>query len=90
VDALLTPHPLGTLTQPIRLTGAYEEIGVKRYHRATHYEAGYFDDSARRAAAQGTWQVDYHDLDHDMMLTDPAWTVATIEDAIGATEDRRP
>jgi len=89
VDALLTPHPLGTLTQPIRLTGAHEDIGVKRYHRATRYEAGYFDDAAQRASDQGTWQVSDHDLDHDMMLTDPAWTVATIEDAIAATRGRR-
>lgn len=82
VNRLLTPHPLRTLTQPIRLTGAFREIGVKQYHRATRYRAGYFDDAAERAETEGTWRVEYHDLDHDMMLTDPAWTVAAILGAI--------
>ncbi len=84
VNRLLTPHPLGTLTQPIRLTEPFSGIGVKHYHRATRYVAGYFDDAAARAEAAGTWQVAHHDLDHDMMLTDPDWTVAAIEAAIDA------
>lgn len=84
VNALLTPHPRATTTQAIRLSGAFEEIGVKHYHRATRYAAGYFDDAAAHAVAQGTWHVEYHDLDHDMMLTDPEWTVAAISDAIAA------
>lgn len=90
VDALLTPHPLGTLTQPIRLRGAYRNLGVKHFHRATRYQAGYFDDAAARAAADGTWLVQHHDLDHDMMLTEPEWTVAAVEAAIRASGGRRP
>jgi pimeloyl-ACP methyl ester carboxylesterase len=83
-QALLTDHPGATFTQPIVLTGAYEHIGVKHYHRATRYQAGYFDDAAARAQASGGWVVRHHDLDHDMMLTDPDWTVAAITEAVAA------
>ena len=83
VEALVTPHPVATFTQPVALTGAYDRIGVRHYHRARGYDAPYFDDSAARAEAAG-WQVAHHDLVHDMMLTDPEWTVGAILDAVRA------
>lgn len=72
IDALLTPHPAATLTTPLRLTGAYRTIATRRFYRATGYVAPYFDETAQRAAQEGGWVVDHHDLVHDMMLTDPA------------------
>lgn len=90
VEALLTPHPLGTLTQPIRLTGAFQTIPVRHFHRLQRYEAGYFDDAAARATAAGGWRVTHHDLDHDVMLLDPEWTAAVVEDAIGAAALSHP
>lgn len=35
VDGKLTPQPIGTSLQPIRLTGAREEVARKAYVRAT-------------------------------------------------------
>lgn len=80
IDALLTPHPRGTLEQPVHLTGAFERIPVRHFHRFLRYEAPYFDDAADRAAAAG-WRVERHDFPHDVMLTDPAWTVAAVLEA---------
>jgi hypothetical protein len=77
VDALLTPHPAGTLDQPVQLTGAFDRIPVRHFHRALGYVAPYFDDAAARAAATG-WLVERHDLVHDMMLADPGWTVGAV------------
>jgi pimeloyl-ACP methyl ester carboxylesterase len=80
IDALLTAHPSGTLEQPIALTGAYDRIATKHYHRALGYAAPYMDDSADRAEVAG-WRVQRHDLVHDMMLTDPDWTVRAVLEA---------
>lgn len=82
IDALLTPHPAASLRRPARLTGAYARIPVKHFHRARGYAAPYFDDAAARAGAEGGWRVEFHDLVHDMMLTDPGWTVAAIRSAV--------
>ena len=80
IDALLTPHPVGTLVSPIALTGAYETIGTKRYHRFLRYAAPYMDDSADRATAAG-WHVERHDLGHDAMLVAPDWTATALLEA---------
>jgi len=77
IDGLLTPHPAATLTQAIQLTGAFERIPVKHFHRNRGYAAPYFDDAADRAEAAG-WRVQRHDAPHDVMLTDPAWTCEAI------------
>lgn len=87
IDALLTDHPGATFTQPARLSGAYDTIAVRHFHRATRYRAGYFDDAAARAGAAG-WVVHHHDLDHDMMLVDPDWTTAAIGAAVASAADR--
>ena len=80
IDALLTPHPVGPLVQPISLTGAFETIGTRIYHRFLGYEAAYMDESASRAATAG-WQVTTHPCAHDMMLIDPDWTAALVLEA---------
>ena len=80
IDALLTPHPVGTFTQPIALGGAYDSIRTKHFHRFSRYEAAYMDASADRVAAAG-WQVRVHDCAHDMMLIDPDWTAALVIEA---------
>ena len=81
IDRLLTDHPAGTLTQPIRLTGAFESIRTKHYHRALEYDAPYMDDSAMRAEESG-WMVRRHGIVHDMMITDPSWTLDAVRGAI--------
>lgn len=86
IDRLLTPQPVGTLVQPISLTGAFETIEVRQYHRFVGYEAAYMDESASRAASAG-WTVRRHRCAHDMMLIDPAWTASLI---LAAVRDTAP
>ncbi|MFZ4519342.1 MAG: alpha/beta fold hydrolase [Microthrixaceae bacterium] len=81
VDSLLTPHPAGTLTQPVHLTGAFERIPVKHFHRNLGYVAPYFDDAAARAEDAGGWLVRRHPFGHDVMLTEPAWVISAVLDA---------
>jgi pimeloyl-ACP methyl ester carboxylesterase len=78
LEALLTPQPLASVTQPIRLSGAWRAIPIRHYHRATRYSAGYFDAMADAAEEDGGWLVARRDMAHDMMVTEPEWTAAAI------------
>lgn len=82
VEPLLTPQPLATVTQPIRLGGAWRGIAVRHYHRATRYRAGYFDAMAAAAEHEPGWRVTRRDMAHDMMISEPEWTAAAILAAV--------
>ena len=73
VNAKLTPHPLGTLTQPIQLSGAWEQIAVKLYVRTTLFEATYFDRICEDLGKEPGWIAARHEQTHCAMLTDPDW-----------------
>ncbi len=78
----LTPHPKATMTQPIRLTGAWAGVGPKLYLRATGYQAPYFDKYFETAAADPDWVAIRRAMAHNVMMTEPDWLVGVLRDHV--------
>lgn len=74
-ERLMTPHPLATITQPIRLTGAWRRVPRKLYIRAAQFPAPYFDRYYESAETDPEWAAVRSQVPHDVMLTDPAWLI---------------
>jgi pimeloyl-ACP methyl ester carboxylesterase len=55
VDEKATPHPTGTLVQPIKLSGGREKVAKKTYIRATRFANPGFDKALERATNHGPW-----------------------------------
>lgn len=90
VDAMMTPHPRRTITQQLRMTGAYERIPCKVYILAGRYEgSGHFRDNHARASADPSWKAIIADTGHHVMLDDPALVVALLEEAASAGTGQR-
>lgn len=73
VNKRLTSHPLGTLTQPIQLSGAWNQIAVKFYVRTTLFNATYYDRICDDLGKRPGWIAAKHEKTHCVMLTDPEW-----------------
>jgi pimeloyl-ACP methyl ester carboxylesterase len=71
VDALCTPHPIGTMLEPIKLTGARERIAKKAYVRARPYPNPGFDAAFDRLKADPGWRVMDVPCGHDVMVDMP-------------------
>jgi pimeloyl-ACP methyl ester carboxylesterase len=71
VDSQCTPHPLASMAEPIRLTGARERIAKKAYIRASAYPSPSFDAAAERARADKTWRSYALPCGHNVMLDMP-------------------
>ena len=69
----LTPHPRATLTQPIRLTGAWRQVPKKLYIRCSQYPGRHFDRYLAMAEADPDWIGIGTEFPHDIMMTDPDW-----------------
>lgn len=80
VDAKCTPHPLGTMMQPIRLTGARERIAKKAYIRAAAYESPYFSRYLAAARRDPAWRCYEVPCGHDVMVDDPDRLVEILEE----------
>lgn len=70
VDGRCTPHPLGTFTQQITLTGARDRIRRKTYIRAAGYPNAPFDAAKAKAKAAG-WRIYEMPCGHDAMVDMP-------------------
>jgi pimeloyl-ACP methyl ester carboxylesterase len=71
VDALCTPHPIGTMLEPIRLTGARERVAKKSYVRARPYPNPGFDAAFARLQQDPSWRVMDVPCGHDVMVDMP-------------------
>ena len=78
VERRMTPHPLPTMTQPIRLTGAWRGVGRKIYVRCRQFPAPYFDAYYQAAADDADWTAMADDWPHNIMMTDPDWFVSLL------------
>jgi pimeloyl-ACP methyl ester carboxylesterase len=87
VDSLCTPHPLGTLTQPIELTGSHTRIANKSYVLATKNPLPLFHDFARSMRNEASCISYELPCGHDVMVDLPKETAAIIEEA--ATRSQR-
>src|SRR5262249_54146276 len=57
VDSRLTPHPIGTYKQAVRLSGALEKVAKKTYIRIPKYPAPAFDKALDGYEAAKTWNT---------------------------------
>jgi pimeloyl-ACP methyl ester carboxylesterase len=71
VDRLCTPHPLASMAEPIRLTGARDCIAKKTFIRATAYPSPSFDAALERARSDPSWRHYALPCGHDVMLDMP-------------------
>jgi pimeloyl-ACP methyl ester carboxylesterase len=81
VDSMCTPHPLGTLTQPIELTGSHARIASKSYVLATKNPMPLFQDFARSMRKERSCISYELPCGHDVMIDLPKETAAIIEGA---------
>jgi pimeloyl-ACP methyl ester carboxylesterase len=81
-DRRLTPHPMATMTQPIRLRGDWRRIARKVYIRLARYPAPHFDRSYEAARDDPDWTAIHRDDIHDVMVTDPGWVVGVLKDTV--------
>jgi pimeloyl-ACP methyl ester carboxylesterase len=71
VDRLCGPHPIGTMTEKIKLTGARERIAKKAYIRAGAYPNPGFDKALARVKADPSWRTYAVPCGHDVMVDMP-------------------
>ena len=74
----LTPHPLATMTQPIRLSGAWRGVERKIYIRMASYPAPHFDRCHEMADRDPDWIAIRRDGPHDVMMTEPDWFIGLL------------
>ena len=71
VDAQCVVQPIGTMLQPIRLTGARDRIVKKSYIRASAYDSPYFQGYYTALRKDPAWRCYEVACGHDVMLDDP-------------------
>lgn len=71
VDRRCVPHPFGTMTQKLSLTGAWEAVPSKIYIKAQGYQRSPFGPYAERARNDPDWSYYEVACGHDVMVDDP-------------------
>jgi pimeloyl-ACP methyl ester carboxylesterase len=78
VDANCVPHPLETMRERLKLTGARERVAHKTYLRAGTYRSIPFDAARERFTGAAGWFVDAIPAGHDVMLDAPEELAAAL------------
>jgi hypothetical protein len=74
LEAKMTPHPIGTATQAIRLTGKIQTIARRTFIRVPHYAQPAFDKALAECQADKSWQTIINQTSgHDVMVDQPQW-----------------
>ena len=82
VNAKLTPQPVGTYLQPIKLSGARDKVAKKTYIRAPRYPVPSFDKALAECKADKSWNtLEVTDSGHIVMLDVPGWLAETLVQA---------
>jgi pimeloyl-ACP methyl ester carboxylesterase len=71
VDGKCTPHPIGTMTEAIKLTGARDKIAKKAYIRAKGYPSVPFDAMLAKYQPNTAWKTFEMTAGHDAMVDQP-------------------
>jgi pimeloyl-ACP methyl ester carboxylesterase len=79
VDSKATPQPTATITQRLRVTGAYQRIPKKTFIVA---KDGGFEETANRFRTEPGWTVREIVSGHDVPIDAPDELTAMLEDAI--------
>jgi len=82
VISKLTPHPIGTYKQAIRISGAVETIAKKTYIRIPKYPAPAFDKALEECKADNSWRTfELSESGHMAMLDAPERLMDLLEQA---------
>ena len=74
VDSKVTPHPIGTYLQPIKLSGARDKVAKKTYIRAPMFPSLDFDKALAECKADNSWStLEVIGSSHLVMLEAPEW-----------------
>jgi pimeloyl-ACP methyl ester carboxylesterase len=87
VDSLCTPQPLGTLTEPITLTGNHTRIASLSYVLATNNPIQLFQGFARAMKNEPACISYELPCGHDVMIDLPEQTAAIIGEAAARTDN---
>lgn len=79
---LMTPHPLGTFEQKLRVTGAWRKIPKLTYILARRYDPSPMHGFAARCRADARWTVREIDAHHMLPLLEPARVAELLIEAI--------
>ncbi|MFL6795954.1 MAG: alpha/beta fold hydrolase [Xanthobacteraceae bacterium] len=71
VDAKCTPHPIATMEEAVKLTGARDKIARKAYIRAKGYPSIPFDAVQAKLKADAAWKSFELTSGHDAMVDQP-------------------
>jgi pimeloyl-ACP methyl ester carboxylesterase len=71
VDAKCTPHPIASMEEAIKLTGAREQVANKTYIRAKGYPSIPFDAALAKVKAAKGWKTFEMTAGHDAMVDQP-------------------
>ena len=82
VASKLTPQPQDTLTEKLRVSGAFLTVPRKSFVGVTKGEQPFFKAVADRYAADPAWQVHQLDCGHDVMIDKPDELTAILEGSI--------
>jgi hypothetical protein len=74
VQSKLTPQPLGTYMQPIKLSGARDKVGKKTYIRLPKFASPALDKALAECKADNSWKTfENNTSGHIVMLDAPEW-----------------
>jgi pimeloyl-ACP methyl ester carboxylesterase len=82
VDSKLTPQPVRTFTEELKVTGAYQSVSKKVYIRAPLFQNAAFDRALERCRADGTWKTETVTCGHDVMIDQPEVLTAILEKVV--------
>jgi pimeloyl-ACP methyl ester carboxylesterase len=70
----VTPHPIGTFLQPVKLSGAREKVAKKTYIRLPRYPSPPLDKASAECKADKSWTVlENTTSSHAVMVAEPDW-----------------
>jgi len=79
VNSKVTPHPTKCLTEPVRVTGAYQQVPRKTYIRAPVFPQPAFDDAYVRCRADPAWKTFEMTGGHALMIDQPEQLTRILE-----------
>ena len=80
VDAKATPHPTGSLTEKLHVTGAYQRLPKKTFVQATGWESP-FESTVARLQADPGWTIHKVACGHDIAIDRPDELTRILESA---------
>jgi hypothetical protein len=79
----VTPQPIGTWLQPVKLSGAREKVAKKTYIRLPKYPLAALDKAFAECKADKSWTVlENTTSGHSVMINEPDWLTDVLLQAV--------